>query len=267
VTVPRPENTRSPADVGLAAETVRFTADDGVGLEAWLIAPADPRGTVLLFPGYAAARSSLLAEGRAFHDLGYLALLVDFRGAGGSDGSANSVGYHEAMDVAATARYARERGLTGPLVLYGQSMGGAAVLRAVAALGVRPDAVIVESAFGRMLGATRNRFALMGVPSFPAAELLVFWGGVRAGIPGFEHNPVEYARACECPALVLHGAEDRHARPEEGQAIYENLSGRKRMIIVPGAGHTSLLTSALEPWRAAVGGFLTTLPDPPPAGR
>jgi alpha-beta hydrolase superfamily lysophospholipase len=266
VTVPRPENTRSPADVGLAAETVRFTADDGVGLEGWLVAPAGPRGTVLLFPGYAAARSSLLDEGRAFHDVGYAALLMDFRGAGGSDGSANSMGYHEAMDVAAAARYARGRGLPGPLVLYGQSMGGAAVLRAVAALGVRPDAVIVESVFGRMLGAARNRFALMGVPSFPAAELLVFWGGVRAGLPGFDHNPAEFARACDRPALVLHGAEDRHARPEEGQAIYDSLGGRKELVIVPGAGHTSLLLSDPERWRAAVREFLAGVRPPSPGG-
>ena len=152
---------------------------------------------------------------------------MDFRGTGGSDGSANSLGYHEANDVAAAVRYARERALPRPLVLYGQSMGGAAVLRAVAVLDVRPDAIIVESVFGRMIAAARNRFALMGVPSFPSAELLVFWGGVRAGIPGFDHNPAEYARACDCPALVLHGAEDRHARLEEAQAIYDNWLARR----------------------------------------
>ena len=266
VTVPRPENTRSPADVGLAGETVRFVADDGTSLEGWLLTPAGPRGTVLLFPGYAAPRSSLLAEGKAVHDLGYAALLVDFRGAGGSDGSANSVGYHEALDVAAAVGYARGRGLPGPLVLYGQSMGGAAVLRAVAALGVRPDAVVVESVFARMLGAARNRFALMGVPSFPSAELLVFWGGVRAGIPGFGHNPAEYARACACPALVLHGAEDRHALPEEGKAIHDNLAGRKELVVVPGAGHTSLLGAAPEQWRPAVRDFLAGVRAKDPGG-
>ena len=34
VTIPRPENTRSPADVDLVAETVHFAADDGPGWRA-----------------------------------------------------------------------------------------------------------------------------------------------------------------------------------------------------------------------------------------
>ena len=265
IAVPRPENDRLPADVGLVAESVHFIADDGVRLESWLITPPDPRGTVLLFPGYTAARSSLLSEARAFHDLGYAALIVDFRGTGGSDGSVNSLGYHEANNVAAAARYARDRSLPGPLVLYGQSMGGAAVLRAVAILGVRPDAVIVESVFGRLIEAARDRFALMGIPSFPSAELLVFWGGVRAGLPGFAHNPADYARSCTCPTLVLHGAEDRHARLEEAQAIHNGLAGKKKLVVIPDAEHTSLLAVAPDRWRVAVAGFLAQQTDPPEA--
>jgi alpha-beta hydrolase superfamily lysophospholipase len=256
VTVSRPENTRTPQDLGLACETLGMVTDAGARLEAWLLTPANPRGTVLLFHGYAASRSSLLDEGRAFYDLGFAAVLVDFRGSGGSDGNATSLGYYEADDVAAAVRYVRSRGLPAPLILYGQSMGGAAVLRSISALGVRPDAIILESVFGRMLGAVRNRFALMGVPSFPGAELLVFWGGVQVGFSGFDHNPTDYARGCDCAALVLHGAEDRHAKPEEGQSIYENLGGTKELIAFPGGGHTGLLKAAPEQWREVVGPFL-----------
>jgi hypothetical protein len=120
ISLPRPENARSPADVGLSAETVRFAAADGVTLEGWLVAPPEPRGTVLLFPGCGAAKSSPLPEAQAFHDLGFVAVLVDFRGTGGSEKSVNSLGYDEANDVAAAVRHARERALPRPLVLYGQ---------------------------------------------------------------------------------------------------------------------------------------------------
>jgi hypothetical protein len=260
VTVPRPEVTRTPRDIGLPSETVRFPADDGVTLEAWLFAPPAPKGTVLLFHGYSACRSALLAEGKAVVDRGYAALLVDFRGGGGSDGSVTTLGYQEARDVAAAAAFARARGLPGPLVLYGQSMGGAAVLRAVAVHGVEPDAVVVEAVFGRMLGTVRNRFARMGAPAFPGAELLVFWGGVRTGFNPFGHNPEEYARACRCPALVLHGGADPNARPEEGRAIYENLPGRKEFVLFEGVGHTSLYAAAPDLWAGRVGGFLASLP-------
>ncbi len=262
VTVPRPAVTRTPGDIGLSAETVRFAADDGVNLEAWLIVPPAATGTVVLFHGYAASRSALLPEAQAVVGLGYAALVVDLRGGGGSDGSVTTLGYEEARDLVAALRFARERRLPGPVVLYGQSMGGAAVLRAVAVRGADPDAVIVEAVFGRMLGTVRNRFALMGVPSFPGAELLVFWGGVRAGFDPHTHNPEEYARSCRRPALVLHGGADRNARPEEGRAIHDNLAGRKELVFFEGVGHTSLCAANPALWTASVGRFLGSIEKP-----
>ena len=259
VTVPRPALTQTPGDIGLSAETVRFAADDGVTLEAWRVVPPGPKGTVVLFHGYAACRSALLPEADAVVGLGYAALVVDFRGCGGSDGSACTLGYDEARDVVAALRYARAE-LPGPVVLFGQSMGGAAVLRAAAVHGADPDAVIVEAVFARTLTTVRNRFALMGVPSFPGAELLVFWGGVRGGFDGFSHDPAEYARGCRVPTLVLHGAADRNATPDEGRAIYENLAGRKELMIFDGVGHTSLCAADRPRWAAGVGRFVASLP-------
>ena len=261
VTIPRPKNSSSPNDLKLPFDTIHFASDDGMNLEGWLLAPPEPKGTVLLFHGYAASRSSLLDEGQAFYKMGYATALIDFRGSGGSDGSVTTLGFHESLDVAAAVRHVRSRGLPGPLILCGQSMGGAAILRSIAVLDVKPDAVILESVFGRMLGAVRNRFGLMGLPSFPGSEMLVFWGGVQMGFSGFGHNPEDYTRTCNCPALVLHGAADRHARPEEGKAIYDNLAGEKEMAVVESAGHTSLYATASEQWKMAVERFLTTYPN------
>ncbi|QDU22204.1 alpha/beta hydrolase [Urbifossiella limnaea] len=252
VTVPRPALGRTPSDSGLSAETVRFAAG-GVNLEAWLVAPPGAKGTVILFHGYAACRSALLPEAAAVVELGYAALVVDFRGAGGSDGSDCTLGHDEARDVAAALRFARERKLPGPVVLFGQSMGGAAVLRAVGALGADPDGIVVEAVFARTLTTVRNRFALMGLPSFPGAEMLVFWGSVRGGFDAFAHDPAEYARGCRVPALVLHGGADRNATPAEGRAIFEALPDRKELVVFDGVGHTSLCAADRPRWAAAVG--------------
>ena len=259
--VPRPTNSRGPADLGLASETVRIKTDDGLSLEGWLLTPDHPRGTILMFHGYSASRSGLLNPSLAFNQMGFATLLVDFRGSGGSDGSATTLGYNEALDVAASWAYARTRKLPQPLVLYGQSMGGAAILRSVSALNVRPEAIIIESVFDEMLKTVRNRFELMGVPSFPGAELLVFWGGVRIGCCGFQHNPVEYARSCDCAALVLHGAQDRNAKCEEGEAVYASLPGRKKLVVFADAGHTSLYDADGKLWKTAVSEFLMPLED------
>ncbi|MFO0799161.1 MAG: alpha/beta fold hydrolase [Gemmataceae bacterium] len=259
VTVPRPALGRTPGDIGLSAESVRFAADDGMNLEAWLVAPPAAKGTAILFHGYAACRSALLPEAAAVVELGYAALVVDFRGGGGSDGSDCTLGYDEARDVVAALRFARERNLPGPVVLFGQSMGGAAVLRAVGVLGADPDGIIVEAVFARTLTTVRNRFALMGVPAFPGAELLVFWGGVRGGFDAFTHDPAEYARSCRVPALVLHGGADRNATPDEGRAIFDNLAGRKELVVFDGVGHTSLCGADRLRWAACVGQYVESV--------
>lgn len=90
--VPRPENRRTPADIGLAYERHVFRGGRGVALEAWLVHRTDAHGTVVLFHGHAASKDSQLREARAFHGMGFNALLVDFYGSGGSDGSGTSIG-------------------------------------------------------------------------------------------------------------------------------------------------------------------------------
>lgn len=259
VSPPRPENRRAPSVVGLPSESIVFHNAQGVRLEGWLIRSANPLGTAILFPGYSAARDSLLDQAREFHRLGYVVMAIDFQGCGGLDGSTTTLGYREADDVAAAVNEARRCELPRPLVLYGQSMGAAAVLRSLARPDVQVDAVILEAPFARLLDAVRNRFDVMRVPSFPAAELLVFWGGVRTGIAGFAHNPVDDAPHCTAPTLVLHGDADRMATPAEGRAVCEAVAGPHQFAIFVGAGHASLFTADPERWRDAVAKFLKSL--------
>src|SRR5262249_47015725 len=150
-------------------------------------------------------------------------------------------------------------GAPGPLVLYGISMGSAAVLRGVAAEGVTPDAIILESPFDRLLTTTENRFHAMGLPAFPAAGVLIFWGSVQQGFNGFSHNPVDYAPAVRCPALVLYGAQDPRVSPAQAQAVFDRLGGRKQFVTVPDAGHVLLIDVNPTLWQEQVGQFLNQI--------
>ena len=53
--------------------------------------------------------------------------------------------------------------------------------------GVRADAVVLECPFDRLLTTVEHRFELMGVPAFPLARLLTFWGGVGGDTHGVEN--------------------------------------------------------------------------------
>ena len=221
---------------------------------------------MILFHGYTGEKSGLLPEAKAFLEMGLSVLLVDFRGSGDSSESYTTIGFDEAEDVAAAVRYAQAQLPHRKLILYGQSMGAAAVLRAVHSCGVRPDAIIVEAVFDRMLNAVRHRFELMGVPSFPGAELLVFWGGRQAGFNGFGHNPVRYAASVDCPILFLHGAADPRARVEEARRVFDAVPALKRFTEFPGIGHVACIIRYPDEWRKSVGQFLREAENPGASG-
>lgn len=245
VRVPRPTLTASPDSLGLVA---REELHDGVS--TWTI-DGDGRGTVALFHGYGGAKSELLHEAKVLHDAGFTTVLVDFPGSGESVGNRTTLGWEEAEVVQAVARD-RQR----PLVLYGQSMGSAAILRAAGVLGVEADGLILESPFDRLVTTIGHRFEAMGLPAWPGAPLLVFWGGVLLGYDGFAHNPVDYGRRVEVPTLLLLGEDDPRVRPEEVQAIAAAMAGRAQTVLFPGAGHERLMLADPERWWREIDGFL-----------
>jgi len=256
VRVPRPENLRTPRDVGLAYERHVFTGARAVPLEAWLVPRAEARGTVVLFHAHAASKDSQLREAKVFHGMGFNAFLVDFYGSGGSGGNGTSIGFHEATDVAKAYEYALSLSGSGPIVLYGASMGAAAVLKGVADHTLHPAALVLECPFDSLIGTVRHRFTTMGVPSFPLADILVFWGGVQEGFNGFRYRPAESASRIDRPTLLLNGEDDEWVRPEEARSILDRLRGPKAITFFPGVGHDSYLRRRPEAWKAAVSGFL-----------
>jgi pimeloyl-ACP methyl ester carboxylesterase len=121
---------------------------------------------------------------------------------------------------------------------------------------VRPDALVLECPFDRLLHTVEARFEAMGVPAFPAARLLVFWGGAQHGFDGFAHNPADYARAVRCPALFLHGGADPRVRVDQVEAVAAAVPARCRTVVFPGLGHESYAAARPREWKEAVAGFL-----------
>jgi alpha-beta hydrolase superfamily lysophospholipase len=257
VKVPRAINRRTPRDVGLNYSTHLIKTARGERIAAWVIEPSEETWCrVLLFPPYAASRESLLAQAVVFHHLGCESWLIDFRGVGESSGDNTTLGVREATDVALLADYVGRLPERRPLILYGASMGAVAVMRAVASGSIHPDALILESPFDRLIHTIRHRFEAMNIPSWPAAELLLFWGAVQHGINSFGHNPVEYARAIDCPVLLIHGDADRRVSRQETEDVLKALAGPARFVPLQGVGHGSLAHEDPGPWFAAVEHFL-----------
>ena len=255
IAVERPTQDARPDRLGLRYEDHTYLGGAG-RLAAWYVPHERSGGLILLFHGYSADKTRLLPEARAFHDLGYSCFLVDFRGSGGSDGRQTSIGYYEADDVERTVAYVRDRWPNERLILFGHSMGAAAVLRALSRRTIVVGAVVLECPFDRLLSAVEARFVSTGLPSFPAARLMVFWGGVQHGFNGFNHNPAEYARQVTSPTLLMHGACDPRVSCKQIDSLYENLAGEKELHRFMGLGHESYVAARSEEWKECVARFL-----------
>jgi len=266
ISIPRPESTRDPHELAPDCRELSISSSGGAVLAAWYVnrGPATP--LVILFHGYCAEKTSLLAEARAFMDLGTSVLLVDFRGSGGSSESYTTVGIDESEDVVACLAYAREELNHATTVLFGQSMGAAAILRAAYMQDIRPEGVILEAVFDTMFNTVCHRFEVMHAPAFPSAQLLMFWAGQQRGLNSFAHNPVDYAAALTCPALFMHGTDDPRAKLEEGQRVYAAAPGPKTFLAFDGVGHESYLACSPQQWKNAVAALidLSVEADPVP---
>jgi uncharacterized protein len=254
VRLPKPRNRRTPLDVGLSYERHVFAGAHGLPLEAWLVPASSDHGVVVLFHGHAASKDQLLRVAQAFHQMGYAALLVDFYGSGGSGGSDTSIGFFEAVDVGAAYRYAQSLGRGRPVILYGVSMGAAAILKAVYDEQLEPAAIVLECPFDRLSTTAAHRFQNVGLPAFPAA-LLLFWGGVQQGFNPFRMNPVEFATAVRSPTLLMQGDRDPTITMDEARSIFAHLAGPKTLAIFPGARHELYIGADRHRWTNAVGRF------------
>lgn len=256
IRLPKPINQQTPKDFGLSFQTVVLGAEKQ-RLEAWHLERPEPRGTVLLFPGYAVAKDTLLPNALVLHQLGYSCVLTDFRGCGGSDGWATSIGFQEAEDVQLVLEKFKDS--AKPHIIYAPSMAAAAALRSISLGVVAPDALILECPFDNLVATVKHRFEAMRMPSFPLTQLLVLWGGWQMGFNAWKHNPVDYAPRVRCPVLFMHGGKDPRVTLDEARRVFEAIPSRKEFLLFPELGHESYVKACPREWRDAVERFLNTL--------
>ena len=250
---PRPVLSASPSQ---PYETVKLQSNKMI--ECWSIKTDSSKGTVVLFHGYGGNKSTLLDKSDAFIQMGYSTFLVDFMGSGSSEGNQTTIGFLEADQVKTVLEYLQSKG-ESRIVLFGTSMGAVAILRAIYKFKIQPSAIVLECPFGSMYETTKARFNSMGVPAFPMAGLLVFWGGAQNGFDGFAHKPTRYAKAVNCPTLLLYGEKDKKVSRGEMDEIFKNIVGIKAFKSYPNAGHENYLLHYKPEWITDVNVFLTAL--------
>lgn len=239
-----------------SAEKVIISTKDNIKLQGWYIkTKATAIGTVILFHGHGAKKSAVATEAEAFRQLGYHTFLLDFRAHGSSGGNTCTIGFEEGEDVKLAYQFVKNKGESN-IVLWGISMGAAAITKAMNDYALKPSKVILEMPFASIAQAADGRIKMMGLPGQPLGTFITFWGGALHGFWAFDMKPAEYAKKITVPTLLQWGKLDPRVQEAETNAIYANLSGKKQLAIYETAGHQSLCSLEHDKWMTNVSEFL-----------
>lgn len=239
--LPRMPITVTPESFGLRAQTVRFSATDGLPLEGWKIAADPSRPWILGCHGVGSNRSDLLDIAAGLHQAGFNLFLFDFRGHGGSGGRTTSFGLTEQRDLEGALAFLGQQPEipAAPYGIYGISMGGAVALM-VAGKDERLGAIAVDSSYTDLDASIARHQALL-YPFLPRLPFLWFIRctyRLRFGVWPSRVSPQRSAaRLGHRPLLIIAGAEDARMPPEEAQQIQAGASGPSELWLIEGAGH------------------------------
>jgi fermentation-respiration switch protein FrsA (DUF1100 family) len=253
-----------PYQFGLWHEDVFFASGDGTRLTGWFLpAQGRPRGTVIHFHGNGANISNHLPVVRWLPAAGYAVFLFDYRGYGVSEGEPSRAGVIE--DGVAALAYVRGRKDVDPqrLVVFGQSLGAAVAVSALARAGTAGvRALVLEGSFASYREVVRlilDDSWLTWLFQYPVAYLLF----------SDELSPLEDLPAVAgVPLLVVHGERDRMVPFANGRALFDAFPGPdKTFWAIPLGGHIGAFVQDGSPWRKSLLAYLERKLGPlPPEG-
>lgn len=192
---------------------------------------------------------------------GYAVLRFDFTGLGDSEGEFSDTSITTYVDdLQVAVRYMEQRGFS-PCAAVGHSLGGAAVLLAVA--GAPQIKAVVTVAAPATADHVRGMFSERTV-----AEALDT-GAVEVEIAGRpfnisaeffrdleRHSSLDHVAALERPILVVHGMADRTVAVSEGEQIFAAARQPRWFAAIPEADHLFTSQSAVDNAARVIVSFL-----------
>jgi fermentation-respiration switch protein FrsA (DUF1100 family) len=181
--------------------------------------------------------------------------LFDYRGYGRSLGFPTPEGVQ--LDALAALDYAEARlprHADRDLILLGQSLGGAILLRALSERRsmTRVRHVVVEASFH-----SYQEVAASVTWRHPALFLLT---GVSYGLVSDEFAPAAHvAELSPWPVLFVHGLEDEVVDPAFSGVLFSLSRAPRSLLAVPGVGHQGPMATCAERYRGA---YLDVIENP-----
>jgi len=194
----------------------------------------------LMFHGYRGNSERDLPGGvqRSFL-VGHNVLLIDQRCSGKSEGNVISFGINEYRDCLRWIDHVIDYvGADVQIILTGISMGASTVLMAAGkklprnVIGILADCGF-HSAKDIIISVANH----MHLPAKMLYPFLKFGANIFGHFNLEEYSPLEAMATCSVPVIFFHGLSDDYVPSYMSQINYDACSTRKRIVLIPGAGH------------------------------
>lgn len=207
----------------------RIPVAAGVSISArFYPGPGADAPTILFFHGNGEVACDYDGIAPLYERLGLGLFVADYRGYGVSGGSPTiSALLADAQAILAyLVSWHESQGHHGPLFVMGRSLGSQPAIELASRQPGALRGLIIESGFASPLHLLRYFGLPLGLPQLSQIE-----AASQARL-----------HAVTLPALIIHGQRDELIPADEGQSLYDAIgSARKRLVIVPRAGHNDLL--------------------------
>ncbi len=222
---PEPADVAAPDPSIAACTEVTISADRGLRLRAWLLAPIAraPAASVLLLHGNYGNISYHLPLAQLLVRAGFQVLSVDYEGYGRSQGRCSQESVLTSALAALEYAHRCEAMRGTRLLVYGQSLGGSVAVVAVARRPGLADALVIEGAFTGFRDEAAWTARRWGCPSFLS----------RALVPE-RYNALAAIAEVRVPLLVIHSVNDRLVPAFMGDQLYARAREPKQLWRVRG---------------------------------
>ena len=226
----------NPADEGYIDEAFTFESKDGTKLTGMFFPSRTgiTKGTIVHFHGNGQNMTSHYRSIAWIAAYGYNVVTFDYRGYGASGGRTGSIPEAVLDSIAALQTTLDLPGVNiDKIIVYGQSLGTAMALAAVAESGFEPAAIILEGSFYSYKGEARSVIAkhwvtwpFLWLPSVAISN---------------KFSPKDEIKNIKAPKLFLHSVKDTLVPYSQGKKLFNAAAEPKLFWDVP-AGHVEAFT-------------------------
>lgn len=194
----------------------------------------------LMFHGYRGYAERDLCGGvqRCFA-LNHNAFIVDQRASGDSEGNIITFGVNEHRDCLSWVDFMVDHfGPDVKIILTGISMGASTVLNAAGCpLPENVIGVLADCGFSSPKQIIKKVIRDMKLPANLAYPFVQLGARLYGHFNIDEVSSVDAIRNCKIPVLFFHGDIDAYVPMEMSKINYDACPSKKRLVIIPGAGH------------------------------